>query len=268
MDVLKVYGPIFQNIVLVSLKESSLQRCKFQISVETVKSFGLTKQILYIAVAYILLWGGLASQILSGVKYAFLPICMGRILNHYQNTLLMGSIVCRGQPKSTRGQIAEKYLIERLLYLVEARGGLNYFQVWVCGPDFRSVGLVNWSLPPQRGFVNWKFPKLGSCELKMSKFGVFWTENFQIWRLESENFGQNWDCRLKFPIFFLLWTDYCLKWDPCELLVAQMGPLRTREEARKGGLQGRTSPYPFLGQCPPPPGVERTPDQIVIYWWG
>ena len=36
-----------------------------------------------------------------------------------------------------------------------------------------------------------------------------------------------------------------------------MGPLRAAGEAWKGGLQGRTSPYPFLGQCPPPPGWQR-----------
>ena len=31
-----------------------------------------------------------------------------------------------------------------------------------------------------------------------------------------------------------------------------MGPLRTAGEAWKGGLEGRTSPYPHLGQCTPP----------------
>ena len=45
-------------------------------------------------------------------------------------------------------------------------GALNFFQVGVCGPNFRSVGLVNWSLLPKRG----------SCELKISKFVVLWTE--------------------------------------------------------------------------------------------
>ena len=36
-----------------------------------------------------------------------------------------------------------------------------FFQVWVCGPDFRSVGLANRFLPL----------KEGSCELKFSKWG-------------------------------------------------------------------------------------------------
>ena len=50
---LKVRSPIFQKFS-VSFEESSLQRCKFEILVETVKPFGY-KVILYIAVAYIVL---------------------------------------------------------------------------------------------------------------------------------------------------------------------------------------------------------------------
>ena len=34
-----------------------------------------------------------------------------------------------------------------------------------------------------------------------------------------------------------------------------MGPLRAAGEAWKGGLQGRTSPYPLSSAPPPPPGV-------------
>ena len=46
MFMLKVHCPIFQNIKFsVSFEESSLKRCKFKISVETVKPFGCTKQI-------------------------------------------------------------------------------------------------------------------------------------------------------------------------------------------------------------------------------
>ena len=120
-----------------------------------------------------------------------------------------------------------------------------FFQVGVCGPDFRSVGLANWHLPLKRG----------ACERKISKFGGLWAENFQIWGLVSwkfPNFGAcelkcGWKLRLlrlKFPNF--------LKRGSCELtLLLEMGPLRAAGEAWKGGLQGRTSPYPFLGQCPP-----------------
>ena len=30
-----------------------------------------------------------------------------------------------------------------------------------------------------------KIPNLGACELKISKFGGLWAENFQIWGLVS-----------------------------------------------------------------------------------
>ena len=41
----KVHGPIFQNLFFsLSFEESSLQKYKFQISVETVQPFGCTKQ--------------------------------------------------------------------------------------------------------------------------------------------------------------------------------------------------------------------------------
>ena len=48
---------------------------------------------------------------------------------------------------------------------------------------------------------------------------------------------------VKFPQKGVLWTDSCLKWDPCEL----------QERAWRGGLQGRTSPYPLSRSVPPPP---------------
>ena len=51
-------------------------------------------------------------------------------------------------------------------------GHSTFFQVGVCSPDFRSVGLANWYLPLKRG----------ACELKMSQFWGLWAENFQIWK--------------------------------------------------------------------------------------
>ena len=42
---LKVHGPIFQNLLFCFIWESSLQRFKFKISIETVKPFGCTKQV-------------------------------------------------------------------------------------------------------------------------------------------------------------------------------------------------------------------------------
>ena len=63
-------------------------------------------------------------------------------------------------------------------------GHSTFIQVGVCGPDFQSDGACElimcfW----KRGLVNWKFPNLGACELKISKFGGLWAENFQIWGL-------------------------------------------------------------------------------------
>ena len=100
-------------------------------------------------------------------------------------------------------------------------------------------GFLKWG-----GLVNWSLPlKDGACELKISKFGGLWIENFQIWALESKNLGEKWG---KFPIFFP--KGGLVNW-----LLLEMGPLWTTGEAWKGGLQGRTSHTPFLGQCPPPP---------------
>ena len=113
-------------------------------------------------------------------------------------------------------------------------GALNFFLVGVCGPDFRSGGLWTDHCLWKGGLLNWKFPNLGACELKISNFGGLWTENFQIWGLESENF-----------LFFLkrglLNWGYCLKWDPCEL----------RERREKGVFRAAHPRTPFLGQCPP-----------------
>ena len=132
------------------------------------------------------------------------------------------------------------------------RGGghSTFFQVGVCGPDFRSVGLANWHLPLKRG----------ACERKISKFGGLWAENFQIFGgLWAENF-QIWGLvSWKFPNFGGLWAEnfqifskgglvnwlFCLKWDPCE-----------RQERREKGVFRAAHPHtPFLGQCPPPRGI-------------
>ena len=131
----------------------------------------------------------------------------------------------------------------------EVRGGHStFFQVGVCGPDFRSVGLANWHLPLKRG----------ACERKISKFGGLWAENFQIWGLVSWKFPNLGACELKFGwklrLLRLKFPNF-LKRGSCELtLLLEMGPLRAAGEAWKGGLQGRTSPYP-LSRSVPPPGM-------------
>ena len=74
-------------------------------------------------------------------------------------------------------------------------GHSTFFQVGVCGPDFRSVGACELILASEKrglwaenfqiwGLVNWKFPNSGACELKISKFGGLWAE---IWvKIEAE----------------------------------------------------------------------------------
>ena len=118
--------------------------------------------------------------------------------------------------------------------LLQPRGGaLNFFQVGVCGPDFRSVGLANWHLPLKRGLVSWKFPIWGLVSWKFPNFGG--CELKFGWKLRL--------FRLKFPNF--------LKRGSCELtLLLEMRPLRAAREAWKGGLQGRTSPYPLSRSVP------------------
>ena len=86
------------------------------------------------------------------------------------------------------------------------------------------------------------FLKYGACgEL------IFAAENFQIWGL----WAKIW---VKIEAVEAEISRHFLKRGPCELtLLLEMGPLWTTGEAWKRGLQGRTSPYPFLGQCPRAP---------------
>ena len=130
--------------------------------------------------------------------------------------------------------------------IIRGGGHSTFFQVGVCGPDFRSVGLANWHLPLKRG----------ACERRISKFGGLWAENFQIWGLVSWKFPNLGACELKFGwklrLLRLKFPDF-LKRGSCELtLLLEMGPLRAAGEAWKGGLQGRTSPYPLSRSAPPP----------------
>ena len=157
---------------------------------------------------------------------------------------MMGQNVCRW----------DKYAI---MWIATPGGHSTFFQVGVCSPDFRSVGLANWHLSLKRGACELKMSKFGACELKISKFGGLWAENVQIWgawELKISKFGGLWAkiwvkieaVDLKFPNF--------LKRGSCELtLLLEMGPLRAAGEAWKGGLQGRTSPYPLSRSVPPPP---------------
>ena len=111
------------------------------------------------------------------------------------------------------------------------------------------------------------FPKCGACELTFaSEKAGLWAENFQIWGLVSGKFPNLGACELKISKFGGLWAKIWVKIEAveakiskfsqkgsCELtLLLEMGPLRAAGEAWKGGLQGRTSPYPLSRSVPPP----------------
>ena len=105
-----------------------------------------------------------------------------------------------------------------------------------------------------------RFPKCRACELtfasekgglwakKFPNLGGLWAENFQIWGLVSWKFPNLGACELKFGWKSLLRLKFPnFKRGSCELtLLLEMGPLRAAGEAWKGGLQGRTSPYPLF----------------------
>ena len=102
-----------------------------------------------------------------------------------------------------------------------------------------------------------RFPKCGACELTFaSEKGGLWAENFQIWGLVSWKFPNLEACELKFGwklrLLRLKFPNF-LKRGSCELtLLLEMGPLWAAGEAWKGGLQGRTSPYPLSRSVTPP----------------
>ena len=88
------------------------------------------------------------------------------------------------------------------------------------------------------GPVNWKFPNLGACELKISKFGSLWGK---FWvKIEAV-------LRLKFPNFLKrgsVWTD-SFAWN---------GTLANYRRGVKRGSSGLHIPIPPYrsGQCPLP----------------
>ena len=113
--------------------------------------------------------------------------------------------------------------MESFILIALGKRHSTFFQVGCAAQIFVhcSVGLANWFLPL----------KEGSCELKISKFGGM---KAKIWvKIEA--------VEAKISKFF--WKGGLVNW--------LLSSARTAGEAWKGGLQGRTSPHPFLGQCPP-----------------
>ena len=128
-------------------------------------------------------------------------------------------------------------------------GALNFFSGRGVRPGFPKCGACELTFASEKGglwaenfqiwgVVSWKFPNLGACELKISKFGGLWAKIWvKIKAVEAKisKFSQKGSCELT--------------------LLLEMGPLRAAGEAWKGGLQGRTSPYPLSRSVPPPPPV-------------
>ena len=133
-------------------------------------------------------------------------------------------------------RLEQEDLIDEIVSIPSPRpGALNFFQVGVCGPDFRSVGLANWCLPLKRGLVNWKFPNLGACELKISKFGGLRAKTWA--KIEAVQAKIS-----KFSQKGILWTD-SFAWN---------GTLANYRRGVKGVFRAAHSHTHFLDQCPPP----------------
>ena len=124
-------------------------------------------------------------------------------------------------------------------------GALNFFSGRGVRPGFPKCGACELTFASEKG----------ACERKISKFRGLWGENFQIWGLVRWKFPNLAVCELKFRwklrLLRLKFSNF-LKRGSCELtLLLEMGPLRAAGEAWKGGLQGRTSPYPLSRSVPP-----------------
>ena len=65
-------------------------------------------------------------------------------------------------------------------------GGTQLFSGRGVRPGFPKGGACELTFASEKGgLVSGKFPNLGACERKISKFGGLWAENFQIWGLVS-----------------------------------------------------------------------------------
>ena len=137
-------------------------------------------------------------------------------------------------------------------------GTLKFFSGRGVRPGFPKYGVCELTFASEKG----------ACERKIFKFGGLWAENFQIWGLVSWKFPNLGACELRFwwklRLLRLKFPNF-LKRGSCELTpLLEMGPLRAAGEAWKGGLQGRTSPYPLSRSVPPPPGPRIKGESSVV----
>ena len=107
-------------------------------------------------------------------------------------------------------------------------------------PGFPKCGVCELIFASDReGACELKISKLGACGLKVSKFWGLRTEKIsKFGGLRAKNWAKIKAVKAKISKF--------LKRGSFELThLLEMGLLRTTGEAWKGGLQGRTSPYPL-----------------------
>ena len=130
------------------------------------------------------------------------------------------------------------------------------------------------AMRPGRGTLNFfsgrgvrpGFLKCGACELIFaSEKGGLWTEHFQVWGLVNWKFPNLGACELKISKFWGLWAKIWVKIEAveakiskfsqkrcCELtLLHEKGPLGTTGEAWKGVFRAAHPHTLFLGQCSP-----------------
>ena len=122
---------------------------------------------------------------------------------------------------------------------LEARGGaLNFFSCRGVRPGFPKCGACELTFASEKGglwaenfqiwgLVSWKFPNLGACELKISKFGGLWAK---IWvKIEAVEAKIS-----KFSQKGVLWTD-SFAWN---------GTLASGRRGVKRGSSGPHIPIP------------------------
>ena len=148
-------------------------------------------------------------------------------------------------------EIARRF--PRSVVKVGPGGALNFFSGRGVRPGFPKFGACELTFASEKGglwakkfqiwgLVSWKFPNLGACELKISKFGGLWAK---IWvKIEAVEAKIS-----KFSQKGVLWTD-SFAWN---------GILASGRRGVKRGVFRAAHPHtPFLGQCPPGSRSQRS----------
>ena len=137
-------------------------------------------------------------------------------------------------------------------------GALNFFSGRGVRPGFPKCGTCELTFASEKGvlwaenfqilgLVSWKFPNLGACELKISKFGGMWAK---IWvKIEAVEAKIS-----KFSQKGVLWTD-SFAWN---------GTLASGRRGVKRGSSGPHIPIPPSRSVPPPPPPGHSTQLIEV----